>query len=313
MNTEKPNLLCIDDEKRILRSLKVIFRRTHNVYTTTCPNEYKELLKKHNIHVIISDQRMPEVTGTELLRRAAKWSPNSMRILLTGYADLAAVIDSINEGEIFRYLTKPWNNEEIKIVVQKATEIALKSNKKPQMLGSTKKHLPLSPNTSLQPSILLIDENTTASKNFCDNFCSKYNILCANDFNEVEQFLTTKQFHVAVINIEFRGENLSPLIFLLKKKQPALITIILADFDDIRSLIDLINKGQVFRCLPNPVSNKMLERSLQRAVKRHEELNSDTKQQLRHQTERIKNSVKSSINTMKISGMIRRIGKMIRL
>lgn len=318
MNTEKPNLLCIDDEARILRSLKVLFRRTHNVYATTSPVEYDKLLKSHHMHVIISDQRMPKVTGTELLRHAAKHSPNSMRILLTGYADLAAVIDSINEGEIFRYLTKPWNNEEIKIVVQKATEIALNLENAPSRVLEKTPSISLPPSSPASvdepnPAILLINDDVKVTQSFCDTFCSEYNIKCAHSFNDIEALLATEKFCVAIINMEFEGEDLSPLICLLKEKHPALITIVLARFDDINSLINLINQGQIFRCLPHPVSNKMLEKSLQRAVEKHDELSTDSQQQLRHQVEKVSETAMASQGIKRITSLIRRIGGMVKV
>lgn len=321
MNTIKPNLLCIDDESRILRSLKVIFRRTHNVYTTTSPAEFEQLLKTHHMHVIISDQRMPKVTGTELLSRAAEWSPNSMRILLTGYADLAAVIDSINEGEIFRYLTKPWDNEELKIVVEKATEIGLQLAQRPQALPlpeatstlpSDDLSLPFPAHTAEQPPVLFIDENKASVQHFCDKFAAQYAISHAENFDDVEKLLASQQFCVVIINVEFDGEDLAPLIFLLKEKQPTLVSIVLSHFDDIGYLIDLINKGQVFRCLPNPVGDKILARSLQRAVKKHKELIADTQQQLRYQVEAPEKDAPISKNILKLSGLVRRIGRLIR-
>lgn len=111
---QKPKLAFIDDELRILRSLKMHFRQTHDVFITTDPAELMDYVVANDVQVVISDQRMPDKQGTEVLREVRELSPNTIRILLTGYADLNAVIDSVNDGEIYRYITKPWQNDELK-------------------------------------------------------------------------------------------------------------------------------------------------------------------------------------------------------
>ena len=121
---QKPKIAFIDDEPRILRSLKMHFRQSHDVFITTDATELMKYVSEHDVQVVISDQRMPDKQGTEVLRDIKEASPNTIRILLTGYADLNAVIDSVNDGEIYRYITKPWQNDELKKIVNKATEIA---------------------------------------------------------------------------------------------------------------------------------------------------------------------------------------------
>ena len=128
---EKPAILFVDDEQRVLRSLKVLFSPMYKVYTTTNGYEALKLLKTENIEVLVSDQRMPEMMGTELLRLAKEASPDTMRLLLTGYSDLTAIVGSINEGEIFRYINKPWNNKEIKETIASAMEASLKTTLPP--------------------------------------------------------------------------------------------------------------------------------------------------------------------------------------
>lgn len=123
--TEKATILFVDDEERILRSLKMLFKSQYNVKTTTDGNEAIEILKNNPVHVLVSDQRMPIMPGVEVLRQAREVSPNTMRLLLTGYSDLTAIVGSVNEGEIFRYINKPWDNQEIKTTIEKAAEIGI--------------------------------------------------------------------------------------------------------------------------------------------------------------------------------------------
>ena len=123
----KPILLLVDDEERILRSLLVLFSKNYTVRTTTDPHVALRILREERVHVIISDQRMPSMSGADLLTRACEISPMTMRILLTGYSDLDASLACVNEGRVFRYLLKPWDSEEVKRVVAEATVIATES------------------------------------------------------------------------------------------------------------------------------------------------------------------------------------------
>lgn len=118
--TKKINILYVDDEVNNLISFKALFRLKYNVFTAERGKEAVKILDAHDIHIIITDQRMPEMTGVELLESLVESHPDPIRILLTGYADLNAVIDAINKGKIFHYLSKPWNEKELDQTIQLA-------------------------------------------------------------------------------------------------------------------------------------------------------------------------------------------------
>jgi len=105
----RATLLLVDDEERILRSLSLLLRSRFEVLTTTDGAWALEWVRERTVHVVVSDQRMPGMSGVDVLRGVRERSPATMRLLLTGYADLAAVEASMNEGEIFRFLEKPWD------------------------------------------------------------------------------------------------------------------------------------------------------------------------------------------------------------
>ena len=110
----KNRILLVDDEIRIIHSLKrILDRDKYEVYSTTAPEEALEIINNIELDVILCDQRMPNVPGTEVLLHARKVSPHTVRILMTGYSDINAVTSAINEGGIFYYFSKPWNNEEM--------------------------------------------------------------------------------------------------------------------------------------------------------------------------------------------------------
>ena len=123
MQAEKINVLYIDDEQHNLVSFKASFRRIFNVYTAESADEGAKLLDQENIHVILSDQRMPKMTGIEFFESIKDSHPDPIRILITGYTDINAVVDAINRGQVYKYLTKPWNEEDVRNFVEKAFEV----------------------------------------------------------------------------------------------------------------------------------------------------------------------------------------------
>ncbi len=121
---EKRTALFVDDEEKMLSSLKRCF--IDEPYETLFANSGKEaleILKQQEVHVIVIDMLMPGMSGLELLKIVKKEYPHTIRMVLSGYAQIQTLLDAVNEGEIFRYLVKPWKfNEELKTVVRQAIE-----------------------------------------------------------------------------------------------------------------------------------------------------------------------------------------------
>ena len=118
--TKKITILYVDDEENNLLSFKATFRIKHHVLTALSGDEALKILSSNHIDIIITDQRMPEMTGVEFLEKVLENYPDPMRILLTGYADMSAVVEAVNKGKIFHYVTKPWNEEELDLTINKA-------------------------------------------------------------------------------------------------------------------------------------------------------------------------------------------------
>ena len=124
-NTPLPvQVLCVDDEENILRSLRRLFiDEEFEIITALSGQEGLEVLATtQNVGVIVSDQRMPGMLGSEFLHACRTAAPDAVRILLTGYSDLTSTIDAINKGGLSRYLGKPWNDEELLMVVRDAVK-----------------------------------------------------------------------------------------------------------------------------------------------------------------------------------------------
>jgi DNA-binding NtrC family response regulator len=115
-------ILIVDDEPANLRSLARLFREEYQVFTAPSGAEALTLVEEHDFALLITDQRMPGMTGIELLQKTVLLRPRMVRIVLTGYTDVDALVEAINCGQVYRYVTKPWNNEELRLTVQRALE-----------------------------------------------------------------------------------------------------------------------------------------------------------------------------------------------
>lgn len=118
----RQTLLIVDDEADVLESLRHQFHRTYRVLTSTSGAEALELLANNEVEVLLSDQRMPGMPGDVLLRKARELRPDTIRMLFTGYADIQAVINAVNEGHIFRYILKPWDSIELEGIIRQGIE-----------------------------------------------------------------------------------------------------------------------------------------------------------------------------------------------
>jgi signal transduction histidine kinase len=119
---ERHTLLIVDDERDVLDSLRHLFHRSYRVLLAESGEEALAILAREDVHVILSDQRMPGMTGDAVLAEARKNHPDAIRMLFTGYADLEAVIRAVNEGNIYRYIVKPWDSAELESVIRQAVE-----------------------------------------------------------------------------------------------------------------------------------------------------------------------------------------------
>ncbi|MBX9852611.1 MAG: response regulator [Cytophagaceae bacterium] len=122
---KKIGILYVDDEQNNLTSFKATFRNTYKILTAISAEEGRKILDENasDIQIVITDQRMPGMTGVEFLCSIIKDHPDPIRILLTGYSDIQAVIDAINKGQIYQYISKPWEEQQLKITIEKAFEV----------------------------------------------------------------------------------------------------------------------------------------------------------------------------------------------
>jgi signal transduction histidine kinase len=113
-------ILYIDDEVENLRGFQFLFKKNYNIYIAVSAEEGFTILKKNKIKLVIADQRMPKMSGVDFFEIASKMYPDIIRIILTGYSDIEAIIKAINKGKIFKYVTKPWDKDELKLIIDNA-------------------------------------------------------------------------------------------------------------------------------------------------------------------------------------------------
>jgi two-component system response regulator HupR/HoxA len=118
----KPTILIVDDEQHVLNSINRTLRADYSVILSLDGKSALQVLREQEIHAILSDQRMPGMTGSEFFQEAQKIQPDTTRVLITAYSDIKAVIHAVNDGHIFYYIEKPWEPDNLKLVIERAVE-----------------------------------------------------------------------------------------------------------------------------------------------------------------------------------------------
>jgi response regulator RpfG family c-di-GMP phosphodiesterase len=123
MNDFRHTVLFVDDEENILHSLKRLLRKErYRILTAGSGADGLEILKENDVHLVVTDQRMPEMSGTEFLAKVKEDHPDVIRIVLSGYTDVDTITESINKGHIYKFMLKPWNDQNLKLEIKQALE-----------------------------------------------------------------------------------------------------------------------------------------------------------------------------------------------
>ncbi len=266
--SSQSKLLFVDDEPLILQSLSVLFEE-YTVFTAESGADALEILKQNTIDVIISDQRMPQMSGVDFLRFAKEISPNAIRILMTGYADLQAVVDSVNVGEIFRYINKPWNAEKLKETVRFACTVAEQrramTNAKPAVSAIPSLQA-LKQEVVSEYELLFVDSNTKHLEEFKVFFEPKYKTHVST--SGAEAFTLIPKHNIAVIVADSSLPEIEGSDFLIavKDKYPNIVTVLMTSSQDAKQAIRMINEGSVYRYLVKPFPRESLRLTIESAI-----------------------------------------------
>ncbi|MCS6989978.1 MAG: response regulator [Chloroherpetonaceae bacterium] len=271
MSSAKFQLLLVDDEPLILQSLALLFE-DYVVHAAESGIKGLEILKHHPIDVIISDQRMPQMSGVDFLRIAKDISPNSIRILLTGYADLQAVVDSVNVGEIFRYVHKPWNAEKLRETVRFACTVAEQrramSIAKAASGAIPALHQPKDDAPS-EFELLFVDSNERHLEQFKAFFEPKYRTHVSTKASEAFRLIPNHNIAVVVADSHLNDVDGSDFLIAVRDKFPHVVTVLMTGSQDAKLAIKMINDGQVYRYLVKPFPRETLRLTIESAVIHH--------------------------------------------
>lgn len=260
-DAKKARVLFVDDEERILNALRTLFRGEYHVFTAENGALALEFVKRFGIHVVVSDQRMPGMTGVELLRQVKDLSPNSVRMLLTGYSDLAAIVGSINEGEVFRFVKKPWDNGEMRKTMADAVAIALELAAAPPA--------PSEPLTKLDASILVIDTSDALAEGLKSVMGGAAPIRLVATAVDAVKALESEEVAAIVADLSAGQDGLITLFKILKAEHPEILSILVTEASDSELVIELINQAQIFRFLNKPIQVRQLRGHVDAALARY--------------------------------------------
>jgi DNA-binding NtrC family response regulator len=292
-------ILFVDDDPRITGSLKALFRRKYKVFVANSGDEALSILEQQQIDVLVSDQRMPEMLGSELLATVSRTYPQTMRILLTGFMDRQAIVDSINDGEVYRFINKPWENDEIDdVIAQAALASKLPVDTMFDSDGSSGSEIDDLYVATKDKAILILEQNQNV-RNQIRKLCSQQEIMIYSVQN-VEQVINTatSRGNIGVVMIELSGQvakQAIQTINLLKQVRPELVTIALTEDYDAHMAVELINQGQVFRYLGKPIDVDDLHATIKSGFRRYLYLKGDSTLQQRYKVDKPKDVIVSSL------------------
>ena len=277
-NPTRATVLFVDDEERVVNLLRMIFRTQYDVLVATSGAQALQMMKDRHVDVLVTDQRMPGMTGIELLAQAREFSPHTVRLLLTGYTDLAAIVGSVNEGEVFRFLNKPWDHHEIQSTLAAAVAAARSSveasvvsvvnaDQGVQVVEGAAGDATIEAESA---HILLIDDNPRDLAAMEEVARQSYRAHTATSLTEALQILAHNDVGVIVTEASVGSEDTEGFLRVLKQQYPAITTVMLTRSGDADLVIRLINRAQIFRFATKPLRRSVFQLAVSAAMKEHQ-------------------------------------------
>lgn len=266
---DKPVLLFVDDEARIVRLLKIMFHSQYEVYTALSAREALDIMETVSVDVIASDQRMPETTGIQLLAQVRERWPATVRLLLTGYSDLVAIIGAVNEGEVFRFLNKPWNQSELRAVIAEAVETAHSAKATRQTVAPVWQGDKEGSQFSIASKLLAIEGCDADRQELVEMFTYDYRVHAASSLKEAIQILVDEQVGVIVTNAEVDGVDITDLMAEVTRIDPAITVVVMTASPQSDTIIKLINSSRIYRFAIKPLSPNLFRLAVNAAMREH--------------------------------------------
>ncbi len=292
---KRPRVLFVDDEERVVNALKSLFREVFEIETATSGAQALEILRLRSFHVLVSDQRMPEMLGVELLREAKAIAPGMVRILLTGYSDLAAIVASVNDSEVFRFVSKPWQEEDLRSTLAEAADVAIALEAAAARAGGPPK---------LRGAALMMADVATV-RGARELAQGAFMLHEAADIEQALEILSREEIGALVCDLDTAVGDPSALLRALKRHSPQTQLIAVSVASDSETIIGLINEARIYRFLKKPLNLSLLQAAITAALARYSRV-ADLPALLRAESAKKRKSQSDADTT--IVGRIRSLG-----
>ncbi len=268
-----PKVLCVDDDPALLRALCWLLRDEFDVTVAQDGTQALALLRVDSFDVIVSDQRMPGMSGAEFLQQARALTPHSVGLLLTGYADFGAVVRALNEGEVFRFISKPWDNHTLLQAVQEAARQARMRRVGCSDVQDTATE---DPTQQLEENVLLVQAEAELVA-LCASACRGLaGLLVVRDAADALMLLAQRRMAVLVVQHRPGSIETATLVRSIQRNCPLVSIVVCSAQPDIRVLQGLINECLIHRYVPLPADAAQLRQGIEHALRRHAELSART-------------------------------------
>lgn len=281
----RPRILCVDDEPGVLRSLHALLRDRFEMWSATHAGEGLALVRQIGFDVVISDQRMPGMPGTEFLQQVKTLSPHAMRLLLTGHAEFTDVLGSVNDSEVFRFIHKPWDNRHLIEMVTYAATVARAVPLRPSAVPAEAVCAAAGTGPrfgSDTETVLLMDDDPAAEQRLRTVLGRDMLLLWARSPREAVGLVQRHRVAVIVADTQAGHRATLDLVRAAKRSSPNTVAVIHAAECDGPTMGRLINEGQIFRFIAKPAGPAHLGRALQAALNKHHQLMAQPASVARH-------------------------------
>lgn len=254
-----PGVLFVDDEERVVNALRALFRDSFEAETATSGAQALERLQARRFHVLVSDQRMPEMPGVDLLRQAKALAPATVRILLTGFSDLAAIVGSVDDSEVFRFVSKPWNEDELRATLLEAADVAIALEAAAARPASSLK---------LRGATLVLGDAAIA-RGARELARGAWPVHEAANIEDALALLAAAEIGALVCDLDSVPGDPAALLRVLKQQSPQTQLIVTSGSADAETIISLINQARIYRFLKKPLNLSLLHAATATALNRY--------------------------------------------
>ena len=267
-------ILYVDDEPSNLLLFERYFEDGYAIHTARSGAEALEILDREPIELILTDQRMPGMTGVELLSKVAETRPDVARMIVTAHSDVRVVIDAINSGRVDQYISKPWEPDELQVILDRGLESFALRRRNRELVAQLETAHPERVAAAEAPLdeavVLYVDDEPQNLEVFARAFGKDFTIVTALSGKEALELLGEREIHLIVADQRMPEMTGVELFEIVVRERPETVRIVLTAYLDIEAAVRAINSGGVYRYILKPWSPKEMRVVLERALEVYE-------------------------------------------